>query len=165
MRSGRKTKHGEPGHDRPRKCELCHKVYRRKRFKSGRLESTTAYRKRRFCSTACSDEALSKQFARARWKRLGVPPAPRTNHWKPVEMNAVEFERLLVYFELVGENTTTGMGETFNDMFYRHARGRVTRAQRKALAKAFRAGKTPSQIRAINRKKIPEPLDSFQKVI
>jgi hypothetical protein len=62
MRSGRKTLFGMKGFDQARTCKRCGARFRRKRFASGRLESTTAFRKRRYCSTGCANVALAERW-------------------------------------------------------------------------------------------------------
>lgn len=40
-----------------RKCEFCGNLFSRKRFKSGRLEDFSNFKKRRFCSVECCNKA------------------------------------------------------------------------------------------------------------
>jgi hypothetical protein len=62
MRSGKKTLFGMKGFDQGRTCKRCGDRFRRKRFECGRLESTTSFRKRRYCSTTCAEIALAERW-------------------------------------------------------------------------------------------------------
>src|SRR3990172_3308786 len=57
-----------------KRCTICGKRYRRKRFWDGRMEDLQAYMRRRFCSLSCANSrskgGLSRKAFHARARKL-----------------------------------------------------------------------------------------------
>ena len=86
----RRTLRGAPGHDKPKICRRCGAVFYRKRYRSG-LESSVAFRKRRYCSRVCAFAGLTARFesirlrdARRQMKAIehGTAWTPFVTRWK-----------------------------------------------------------------------------------
>lgn len=73
------VKKGQTVQTKPKVCQECGAVFERRRRADGRLESSTNYDIRRFCSRPCADLDWSKRLRERNATPKPVPPPPKTS--------------------------------------------------------------------------------------